>query len=253
MPPALAFFRRHWFAVLSFERRRIGFLVLGLLHLAALGILLQTEDELVPRLVFVLTWVLLNSLWLLLLRRPAVAASGSLVIIVVLILASKFKQDVLIMSANFLDVLLIDADTLSFLMTVYPNLRWWVAGCAAVVVPLIVLFWWLDPFRVRMRWAALGILGSLGALTALSFANPMDREKAFEAVNFVSQFARSGVLAMVDLSTRGLLESDGMIRDRLPEAGPVTCPLTQRMPHLVMVLDESSFDISAVPGVKVPA
>jgi hypothetical protein len=252
MPPALAFFRRHWLAVLAFERRGIGFLVLGLVHLAALGVLLQTEDELVPRLIFVLTWALLNSVWLLLLRRPAAAASVSLVMIVVLILASKFKQDVLIMSANFLDVLLIDTDTLSFLLTVYPNLRWWVGGCAAVVVPLIAVFWWFDPFRVRMRWAALGALASLGGLTALSFANPMDRDKAFESVNFVSQFARSGALAMVDLSTRGLLESDSLVRDRLPETAPVTCPLTQRMPHIVMVLDESSFDISAVPGVKVP-
>ena len=253
MPPALAFFRRHWLAVLSFERRRIGFLVLGLLHLAALGLVLQTEDELVPRLIFVFTWALLNSVWLLLLRRPAVAASASLVIIVVLILASKFKQDVLIMSANFLDVLLIDADTISFLLTVYPDLRWWVTACAVAIVPLIALFWWLDPFRVRMRWATLGALASLGGLTALSFANPMDRDKAFESVNFVSQFARSGVLAMVDLSTGGLLEADSLVRDRLPEAGPVTCPLMQRMPHIVMVLDESSFDISGVPGVKAPA
>ena len=57
-----------------------------------------------------------------------VAASASLIMLVVVLLASKFKQDVLIMSANFLDVLLIDADTMSFLLTVYPNLRWWVAG-----------------------------------------------------------------------------------------------------------------------------
>ena len=31
------------------------------------------------------------------------------------------------MSVNFLDVLI--DDTVSFLLTVYPNLRWWVAGC----------------------------------------------------------------------------------------------------------------------------
>src|SRR6185295_7004518 len=111
MPPALAFFRRHWLAVLAFEQRRLGFCVLGLLHLAALGILLQTEDELVPRTAFLLTWVLLNSIWLLLLRRPAAAAGLSLITITVLILLSQFKQDVLIMTANFLDILLIDADT----------------------------------------------------------------------------------------------------------------------------------------------
>jgi phosphoglycerol transferase MdoB-like AlkP superfamily enzyme len=253
MPPARAFFRRRWFAALAFERRGIGFLALGLLHLAALGILLQTEDELVPRIIFLCAWVLLNSLWLVLLRRPVVAASASLIVLVVLLLASKFKQDVLIMSANFLDVLLIDADTLSFLMTVYPNLRWWVTGCAAVIVPLIVLFWWVDPLRVRMRWAALGALGSVAVLSALSLANPMDRDKAFEPVNFISQFARSGVLAAVDLSTRGLLDSDAAVRGRLPEIVPAACPGTQRLPHIVMVLDESSFDIGAVPGIEVPA
>src|SRR5882724_10992987 len=252
MPPALAFFRRHWLAVLAFEQRRLGFCVLGLLHLAALGVLLQTEDDLVPRVAFVLTWLLLNSLWVLLLRRPAAAAALSLITIVVLILLSQFKQDVLIMTANFLDILLIDADTVSFLLTVYPNLRWWVAGSGAVIVPLVVLFWWLDPFRVRMRWAALGTAASLFALTALSFANPMDREKAFQSIDYVSQFARSGVLAMVDLTTKGLLESDGLIDDRLPAASTSTCPTAQRLPHIVMVLDESSFDISAVAGVKVP-
>ncbi len=253
MPSALAFFRRHWLAVVASERRRLGFCALGLVHLAALGVLLQTEDALVPRTIFLFTWVLLNSLWLLLLRRPVVAASASLVVLVVVLLASKFKQDVLIMSANFLDVLLIDADTISFLLTVYPNLRWWVAACTAVILPLIAVFWWIDPLRVRMRWAALGVLGSVGVLSALSLTNPMERDKAFEPVNFISQFARSGVLAAVDLSTRGLLDSDATVRGGLPATGAAGCPLTQRLPHIVMVLDESSFDISAVPGVKVPA
>ena len=252
MPPELAFFRRHWFAVLAFEPRRLGFCVLGLLHLAALGVLLQTEDDLVPRTAFLLTWALLNGVWLLLLRRPAVAAALSLITIVVLILLSQFKQDVLVMSANFLDILLIDADTVSFLLAVYPNLRWWAAATGAVIVPLIALFWWLDPFRIRMRWAALGAVASLFALTALSFANPMDREKAFQSIDYVSQFARSGVLAMVDLTTRGLLDAGGLIDDRLPAAASTVCPTAQRLPHIVLVLDESSFDISAVPGVKVP-
>jgi hypothetical protein len=253
MPPALAFFRRHWLAVLAFEQRRLALCVLGLLHLSALGILLQTEDDLVPRIAFVLAWALLNSIWLLLLRRPAAAAALSLAMTVVLILASQFKQDVLIMSANFLDILLIDADTVSFLLTVYPNLRWWAAGTGAALVPLVALFWWYDPLRVRPRWAALGTAASLSTLTVLSFANPMDREKAFQSVDYVSQFARSGVLAMVDLTTKGLLDADGLIDDKLPAASQASCPTAQRLPHIVMVLDESSFDISAVPGIKVPA
>ena len=43
----------------------------------------------------------------------------------------------------------------------------------------------------------------------------MDREKAFEAADYVSQFARSGTRALFDLATRGLLESDSSVRDRL--------------------------------------
>ena len=41
--------------------------------------------------------------------------------VVVLILLSQFKQDILIMSANFVDVMLIDADTASFLLTDLPE------------------------------------------------------------------------------------------------------------------------------------
>jgi hypothetical protein len=253
MPPALAFFRRRWLAVLALEQRPLAFGVLGLLHLAALGILLRTEDDLVPCIAFVLAWAFLNCGWLALIRRPVVAASISLVMIVVLILLSQFKQDVLAMSANFLDVLIIDADTVSFLLTVYPDLKWWVAGFGAAVLPLIALFWWLDPLRTRRRWAGLGAAASLGALTVLSFINPMDREKAFQSVDYVSQFARSGVVAMVDLTTKGLLDSDGLIEDRLLAVPPPSCPVAQKLPHIVMVLDESSFDISAVPGVKVPS
>jgi len=252
MPRALAFFRRTWIAALAGDRRRIGFCVLGLLHLAALGILLATEDDFVPRLAFVLSWVTLNCVWLVLLRRPTVAAALSLVLFVVLILLSKFKQDVLIMSANFLDVLLIDADTVSFLLTVYPDLRWWVAVSAAIIVPLIAVFFWIEPFRVRRRWALPGVVGGLLALTVLSFTVPMQREKAFQSVDFVSQFARSGVLAMVDLATRGLIDADSLTAGRLPPADPMVCPSARALPHIVMVLDESSFDISAVAGVKVP-
>ena len=80
----------------------------------------------------------------------------------------------------------------------------------------------------------------------------MDREKAFESADYVSQFARSGTLALFDLTTRGLLESDSAVRDRLSSAAPAACKPGQRLPHIVLVLDESSFDISTVPGVKVP-
>ena len=101
------------------------------------------------------------------------------------------------MSANFVDVMLIDADTVSFLLTVFPGLAAKVAAAAGIVLPLLVLFWWLDPFRVRLRIAALGAVVCLAALSGLSFAVPMDREKAFESTDYVSQFARSGALRAV--------------------------------------------------------
>src|ERR1700761_7712796 len=119
MPPAFAFFSRRSLAVLG-ARRLSGIAALVLLQLAALAILIQTEDDPVPRLAFVLTWGLLNFVWLALVRRPAVAAALSLVMVVVLCLLSQFKQDILIMTANFVDVMLIDADTISFLMTIFP-------------------------------------------------------------------------------------------------------------------------------------
>ena len=49
------------------------------------------------------------------------------------------------MSANFVDVMLIDADTVSFLLTIFPGLRGKVGAAAGIVLPLLVLFWWLDP------------------------------------------------------------------------------------------------------------
>src|SRR5476651_372175 len=105
MPPALTFFSPSRLALPASLRHRVGIGVLVLLHLAAAAVLLHTEDDVVPRLAFLLTWGFLNFLWLLLLRRPSVAASLSLAMVVVLILLSQFKQDTLIMSANFVDVM----------------------------------------------------------------------------------------------------------------------------------------------------
>jgi hypothetical protein len=252
MSPALATVRRLAFAG-SGARHYWWQAALISLHLAALVVLFRTEQSVAAGLMFLLAWGLLNLSLLTLLRRPAPAAALSLVLIVVLILLSRFKQDILLMSANFIDVLLIDADTVSFLLTIFPDLRWKVVVAAAVIVPLIVLLWWIDPIRVRRRIAALGAIVCAAALAGLSFAAPVDRERAFEGAHYVSEFARSAALALYDLTTHGLLESDGSTRDRLASVAPPACKPGQRLPHIVLVLDESSFDISAVPGVKVPA
>jgi hypothetical protein len=252
MSPALALVRRLSFAH-SGARRYWGLGALISLHLAALIVLFRTEEGVAAGLIFLLAWGLLNFALLAVLRRPVSAAALSLVLIVVLILLSRFKQDILLMSANFIDVLLIDTDTISFVLTVFPELRWKVGLAAAVVVPLIAWLWWIDPIRMRRRIAALGAVACTAALMGVSFAVPMNRERAFEGAHYVSQFARSGALALYDVTTQGLLEADSSTPDRLASALPPACKPGQKLPHIVLVLDESSFDISVVPGVKVPA
>ena len=101
-------------------------------HLAALAVMLQTETGFGSRFCFLLSWSILNFFWIALLRRPALSGALSLTLVVVLILLSQFKQDILIMSANFVDVMLIDADTFSFLLTVFPGLGAKVAAASAV-------------------------------------------------------------------------------------------------------------------------
>jgi hypothetical protein len=154
------------------------------------------------------------------------------------------------MTASFVDLMLIDFDTISFLLKVYPHLTAKVVIAAAVLAPLLLALWWSDPLRVRLRSALAGAVVCFVGLAALSYAMPLDRDKAFEAVNYVSQFARSGSVAAVDLATRGLLEADSAVAEQLPPQA--SCAPERRLPHIFLVLDESSFDISAVPGVKVP-
>ena len=51
-----------------------------------------------------------------------VAAALSLALIAALILLSQFKHDILLMTVNFVDLMVIDADTFSFLLQIFPQL-----------------------------------------------------------------------------------------------------------------------------------
>ena len=84
--------------------------------------------------VFLLVWIMLNCLWLALLRRPTVAALISLEILVVLTLLSRFKFDKLWMTIDFVDVMIVDRDTTAFLLAIFPALRWWILLAAAATV-----------------------------------------------------------------------------------------------------------------------
>ena len=255
MPPALAFLSRSFSAARTGEphrfAHRLAWATLALLHLAALALLVWSEIDLVARAAFVLAWALLNFFWLAVLRRPLPAAAVTLMLFTLIVLLSRFKHDVLLMTANFLDVMIIDTDTVSFLLTVFPNLWWMVGAALAVLLPVLALLWWFDPFRVRLRMALLGTAFSLAALSALALGVPSDLYEEFTNANYVSKFARSGVTGTVDLFTRGYLESDATVTERLSAAGDTACQTAAKPPHIVMVFDESSFDITRIPNVKV--
>ena len=253
MPPALAFLSRSFSAARPGERHRLAWTVLAVLHLGALAILAWSEIDLVARMAFVLAWALLNFFFIATLRRPMPAAALTLMLFVLTVLLSRFKHGVLLMTANFLDVMIIDSDTVSFLFAIFPHLWWMVLGAAALVLPAIGALWWFDPFRVRMQTALLGTAMSFAALCVLSLGVPNDLYEEFADTNYVSKFARTGVTGTVDLFTRGYLESDATVTERLSGVADAACTTTAKRPHIVMVFDESSFDITRVPGVKVGA
>jgi hypothetical protein len=89
-------------------------LAVAMPHLAAMIIMVRTETDFGSRAGFVLSWGILNFLFIALLRRPALSGALSLTLVVVLVLLSKFKHDVVQMTANFIDLMVIDRDTVAF-------------------------------------------------------------------------------------------------------------------------------------------
>src|SRR4029077_11312390 len=102
-------------------------------------------------------------------------------------------------------------------------------------IAVVTLLWSFEPFRVRRAIASAGCLLCLGALTALSFAFPLDREGEFWGHQYVSKFSRSAVVAIVDLVTRGVFEADAAVSGGLDIAGDEPCPAAGKLPHIVMV------------------
>jgi len=219
-------------------------------HLAALAVLLWSEVGFVGAAVFALSWGLVNCFWLVLLRRPGLSAALSFVLLAVLIVVSRFKFDVLWMLLSFIDVMIIDADTVAFLMMMFPKV-----GAAAIValllfIPVAMIVWTLDPFRVRRRTAALAGAGCLAGIVTLSIASPVEPGAAFGDESYVSHFARTGVDAVRGYFEHGFLDSDAAVVERL--RAEASCQPAGQRPHIILVHDESSFDIRAIKGVKVP-
>jgi len=222
-------------------------------HLAALVVMLQTETDFASRIGFLLSWGILNFFWIALLRRPALSGALSLTLVVVLILLSRLKHDVAQMTVNFVDLLVIDRDTAAFLFTIFPHLRWSVVGAASVIIPLMYALWWLDPFRIRRLPAAACALACLAALVGYALAWPDEAWRGYYDDGYLSKFSRSGVTAVSDFINYGFMESAAAIPEHLNVPAMDSCHPAGRRPNIIMIHDESSFDIRQAEGVKVPA
>ncbi len=234
------------------RQAQLAILSIAAIHLAALGCMYLTEFDLFGQTLFVLTLGLLNCAWLVVLRRPGMAAALSLILIALIIVLSKFKFEMLWMTISFVDVMVVDADTVWFLLAIYPKLRAALIVALVVGVPLLVLLWRSDPFRVARAPAALGATACLAGVIVLSNAVQEQPWEPFQGVNHVSNFTRSGVVAASELMSSSWLEAAAEAPDRLPVAGEESCQPSGKPPHIILVLDEASFDITAAPGINVP-
>jgi hypothetical protein len=219
-------------------------------HVFALAAMVATETSLAAMAAFLLAWGVLNFGAIALTRRPLFAGLVSLVLATLLVLLSQLKYNVLMMTANFVDLMIVDADTVSFLFSIFPALKTAVMLSLVALAPLVICAWRFDPLRVRRRVAAVLATTCVACLIMLEMHFPMQPFEAFYGGNFVSSFARSGVDAIAELATHGLMQSDAVAAKRLQPFSDTCRPAAP--PHIVLIHDESSFDIRMAPGIKVP-
>jgi hypothetical protein len=234
------------------------------LHLAALTVLFATEYGPFAITLSLLAWVFVNCVFLLVLPRPGVSAALALILVALLIALSRFKFDILQLSLTFLDFLIIDSDSFSFLLSVFPRLRAQLIVAGIVAIPVLWVIWRADPFRARRLLPLAVLAATTVSISAMSAAAPEQPWEPFQGVNHISNLARSGVVAVSRLASTGWIEADPPASGSLPLASGAhaagrpalppgeKCDTAARRPHIIMLLDESSFDITAAPGVKVP-
>ena len=225
---------------------------IGLLHLIAITVMAWTEIWPASKVAFLLTWGMSNFFWLTVFRRPAIAAAVSLVFLGLLITLSEFKHQVLFTTLNLVDVMIIDPDSIAFLFTIFPDLWLFVSGAVVLLIPLLALIWWFDPLRMRLRYALAGFAACFIGIVTFGMQVEFEPLEQFNGKNYVSTFSRSGVAAVHELLTNGMLQADAAVADRLERAADTTCTPAKKPPHIIMVHDESSFDIRSAPGIKTP-
>ncbi len=73
-----------------------------------------------------------------------------------MVVLSQLKFSILWMVINFFDVLIVDSDTVAFLLSIFPDLRIIVIVAVLIAAPLLMLLWRIDPFRVPRAISLLG-------------------------------------------------------------------------------------------------
>ncbi|TKW79054.1 MAG: LTA synthase family protein [Bradyrhizobium icense] len=242
----------------------MGIACVAALQLGALYVLFTTEYGPFAITLSLLAWLFANCVVLVLLPRPGIAAALCLLLTVVLVALSRFKFDILQLSLTFLDFLIIDRDTFSFLLSVFPRLKQPLLFAVITAVPVLWLIWRTDPFRIPRKISLALLAFATVAISAMAIARPEQPWEPFQGVNHISNLARSGVVSVSRLSSTGWIEADPPAQPPLPLARgahasttalspPVDCDTSVKRPHIIMMLDESSFDVTAAPGIKVPA
>ena len=221
------------------------------IQIAALAVMWQTEYGAYGMALYLLAWIALNCFFLVLFRKLGISAALSLALFSVVVVLSLFKFSITWMTISFLDILIVDSDTVAFLLNIFPELRTPLVAAGVLAIPLALLIWRIDPFRVRRRIAAAVGLVSVVALSAMSVSVPEDPTEPFQGVNHVSNFARSGILAGYELANTGWIEIDSTV-EQLRASVDEDCHPEFKRPNIILVLDEASFDITAAPGIKVP-
>ena len=233
--------------------RRLAAGAIAAVHVAALIVMAWTEYDWVGPAIFLLAWALLNLTLLVALGRPGISAVLSLLMFAAVIVLSQLKFSVLWMVLNFFDVLIVDSDTFSFLLSIFPDVRIKLALGLLIVVPALLLLWWFDPFRVPRRAALAGAAGCAIGIGGLALAVPEEPWEQFRGVNHISTFVRSGATTAYELATKGWIDFDTLTSDQLVAASDKPChPSGGKPPNIIMVLDEASFDARAVPDIKLP-
>jgi hypothetical protein len=227
--------------------------VIVTLHAAAFLILCVSEREPFHVGLFLLAWGWFNFSWLVLFRRPGVAAALSLLVVCAVIALSWFKMSITWTTLSFFDFVIVDPDTFRFLIRTFPQLRLELPLAVALIVLMLAWIWRLDPFTVRRQTSLIAGTACLASLSALSLAVPELPSDSFGGNNHVSNFVRSGVIATVEYVTHGFIDAGTPGSAPALPAAAQACRPAGRLPHIVMLLDESSFDITAAPGIRVPA